>query len=78
MDNLKHDSHSRDTVQCLQELLIAAQRGKILGIAFIAMMVDGYIANTAGAVRERAHEARHMLGALDEQLENLANGKTKI
>lgn len=66
------DSLSSDTVELLEQLLDEARRGRILGIAFVAMLKRReYIANTAGEAHRNPTFARGMVAALDDHLSDM-------
>lgn len=66
---LMPDTISTDTVECLEQLLDAARRGQVIGLAFAAMLKRRhYIVNTAGEAHRNPTFARGMVSALDDQL----------
>lgn len=63
------DQISNDTVECLEQLLEAARRGQIIGMAYAAMLRRReYIVNTAGTAHQSPTFARGMVAALDDSL----------
>lgn len=67
--SLEPDTLSSDTVECLAELLEQAKAGKVIGIAFSAILKRrNYWVNTAGEARRSPTFTRGMLRALDDQL----------
>lgn len=70
------DTISTDTVECLQQLLVHAKRGEIIGLGFVAMLKrHHYIANTAGQAHVDPTLTRSMLLALDDKLsQRIAGG----
>lgn len=63
------DALSHDTVELLEQLLDEARRGRILGMAFVAMYKRReFIANTAGEAYRNPVFARGMVAALDDHL----------
>lgn len=66
---LVSDGLSHDTVVALEQLLNAARRGQIIGLAFAAMYTGReYIVNSAGEAYRNPTFARGMVAALDDQL----------
>jgi hypothetical protein len=67
--SLVRDKISNDTIECLEQLLEAARRGEIIGLAYAAMMRRRrYIVNTAGEAHHSPTFTRGMLLALDDEL----------
>jgi len=74
--SLVPDTISKDTVECLEQLLAAARKGQVLGLAYAAMMKRReYIVNTAGEAHRNPTFARGMLAALDDQLGEKVKGQ---
>jgi len=66
---LVQDTISSDTVKALEQLLTAAKKGQVIGIAFVAMYKQRkYIANAAGEARRSPTFTRGMIAALDDAL----------
>lgn len=66
---LVSDKVSADTVRALETLLRDAREGKIIGVAFAAMLKSRrYIVNTAGEARRNPTFTRGMLAALNDLL----------
>lgn len=67
------DALSHDTVELLEQLLDEARRGRILGLAFVAMYKRReFIANTAGEAYRNPVFARGMVAALDDHLGDMS------
>lgn len=63
------DNLSNDTRECLKTLHEAAEKGELIGVAFVAMLKRrGYIANTAGEAHRNPTFTRGMLQGLNDQL----------
>jgi len=74
--SLVADTISKDTVECLEQLLDEARRGRIIGMAYVAMLKRReYIVNTAGEAHRNPTFARGMLAALDDQLGEKVKGQ---
>lgn len=74
--HLVPDTISKDTVECLEQLLSAARKGHVIGLAYAAMMKRReYIVNTAGEAHRNPTFARGMLSALDDQLGEKVKGR---
>jgi hypothetical protein len=73
---LLHDRISRDTVQALETLLEGAKRGQVVGAIFGVMLKRRkYLVNVAGeAVRDPTF-ARGMVGAIEDELRVLIQGR---
>jgi len=60
---------SQDTIECLERLLHEAKAGKIIGIAFAALMKrQHYIAHSCGEVGRQRVLTRGILRELDDKL----------
>lgn len=69
------DKISQDTVTALRELLVHAETGRLIGIAFVGMYRSRrYIANTAGEASRNPTFARGMIAALDDHLADMVRG----
>lgn len=69
------DTISNDTVQALEQLLVAARKGDVIGVAFAAMLKKrGYIVNTSGEAHRNPTFTRGMVAALDDQLSGRIRG----
>lgn len=74
--HLVPDTISKDTVQCLEQLLVAARKGQVIGLAYAAMLKRReYIVNTAGEAYRNPTFARGMVSALDDQLGDKVKGQ---
>lgn len=74
--HLVPDTISKDTVECLEQLLSAARKGQVIGLAYAAMMKRReYIVNTAGEAHRNPIFARGMLASLDDQLGEKVKGR---
>ena len=74
--HLVPDTISKDTVECLEQLLFEARRGRVIGLAYVAMMKRReYIVNTAGEAHRNPTFARGMVSALDDQLGDKVKGQ---
>jgi hypothetical protein len=74
--HLVPDDHSRDTVEVLTQLSVAASDGDVQGIAFVAFLRGNrYIANVAGRCMREATHTRGALMALDDKLSELVHGR---
>jgi hypothetical protein len=63
------DAISPDTVRALEQLLREARRGRIIGVAFVAMYKRReYIANATGEARRSPTFTRGMIASLDDAL----------
>lgn len=63
------DQLSQETIQCLERLLEEARAGKIVGIAFAALLKRRhYIAHTCGEVANQRVFTRGILRELDDYL----------
>lgn len=63
------DELSVDTIECLERLLDEAKQGKVIGIAFAALMKRRhYITHACGEVRRDRVFTRGMLRDLDDDL----------
>lgn len=70
------DALSSDTVECLRELLMEAQQGDMIGIAFAAMYRRRkYIVDAAGEAYRNPTFARGMVDALHDELGKRARGE---
>jgi len=66
---LEPDRLSHDTVEALEQLLDAARKGSIIGVAFCAMQKRRtFIHNAAGEARRNPTFTRGMLASLDDEL----------
>lgn len=73
---LVQDTISRDTVECLEDLLAQARRGQVIGLAYVAMMKKReFIVNTAGEAYRNPTFTRGMVSALDDQLGERVKGQ---
>lgn len=73
---LIRDTVSKDTVQALEQLLEAARTGDVTGIAFAAALKRRrYITNVAGTCFRYPTFARGMIGALDDELSSIIQGR---
>lgn len=71
------DTISTDTVECLEQLLDEARSGRVIGLAYVAMMKKReYIVNTAGEAHRNPTFARGMVLALDDQLSLKVRGQS--
>lgn len=65
---------SHDTVEALEQLLIEARSGDIIGITFAAMHNEKtYIIDTVGAAYRNPTFARGMVAALDDELRDMVH-----
>jgi len=63
------DNVSHETVKCLEQLLVEARKGEVIGLAYAAMLKRrGYIADSAGEAYRNPTFARGMVAALDDRL----------
>lgn len=68
------DTISGDTVRALQQLLAAARRGEVIGIAYVAMYKRReFIANAAGEAKRSPVFTRGMVACLDDALARQAD-----
>lgn len=65
---LKRKKIPPHTVKCLEELLNHGSSGKLTGIAFVAYVEGGYIADACGDARDKPDQTRFMLKRLDAKL----------
>lgn len=69
------DTISTDTVKCLEQLLMAARNGEVIGLAYAAMMKRRkYIVNTAGEAHKSPTFTRGMIAALNDELGQRVKG----
>lgn len=69
------DKLSNDTKECLKTLHEAAEKGELIGVAFVAMLKRrGYIANSAGEAYRNPTFTRGMVAALDDKLSERIRG----
>lgn len=67
--HLVPDDLSKETAECLRQLLKDAEAGQLIGIAFAAMYSRSrYIVNTAGEAHRSPTFTRGMVGALQDEL----------
>lgn len=67
--HLIEDAISQDTVAALEQLLLQAKQGKLVGMAFVCMYRRRqYIANTTGECRRNPTFCRGMLKVLDDKV----------
>lgn len=59
---------SEATVNKLRELLQAAERGELVGLAFVALSARNFTVDAVGQANERPTLARGMLQVLDDLL----------
>ena len=72
---LVQDFISRDTVDCLEELLAWAKSGRLIGIAFAALLTEKeFITDTAGECRRNPVFARGLVASLDDSLREIIEG----
>lgn len=72
---LAPDTLSHDTVECLEQLLEHARHGRVVGLAFAAMLKRrSYVVNTAGEAHRNPTWTRGMVAALDDQLSTRIRG----
>lgn len=70
------DIASKDTVECLEQLLAAARKGQVIGLAYAAMLKRReYVVNTAGEAYRNPTFTRGMLAALDDQMGEKVKGQ---
>lgn len=63
------DTLSDDTVECLRQLLAEAERGNVMGLAFVALVRDRrFIRNVAGECARNPLYTRGLVAALDDHL----------
>ena len=73
MSNVFHlpllpDTLPNETVKCLAQLTAQARRNKLYGIAFVAYVKGGYIANSAGMAYDNPTLTIGMVHALISKL----------
>ncbi len=69
------DVVSHDTIGCLEALLREARAGRLIGVAYCAMLRKrAYIVNSAGEAHRNPTFTRGMLQALDDQLSQRVDG----
>lgn len=72
--HLAPDNLSEDTIECLEQLLDAAKRGHLLGLAYAAMLRRReFITNTAGECRRNPVFARGIVASLDDELRDMVH-----
>lgn len=62
---------SQETVAVLRDMLGQAERGEIIGLAFVAMRVANYTVDAVGLARRSPVVARGMLADLKDLLRDL-------
>lgn len=73
--HLVRDTVSRDTVEALELLLADARKGRVVGIAFGAMLRQRrYLVNCAGDACRDPTTTRGILAALDDELSQMVQG----
>lgn len=74
--HLIHDTISRDTEQCVTQIMEATKAGQVLGIAFVLVLKrKRFMVNTAGAAADNPTDTRGMLCALDDELQRMVQGR---
>jgi hypothetical protein len=69
---------SRDTIECLSELLEQAKKGDLVGIAFGAIMRhSNYSVHATGAARLNPTFTRGIVRALDDKLSDIVNQRQR-
>lgn len=69
------DNVSHDTVECTRTLYEQAQRGELIGLAYVGVLRRrGYIVNSAGEAHRNPTFARGMVAALDDELAGRVRG----
>lgn len=58
----------RATIRCCQKLLAEAEAGRLTGIAFVALLPHGFIADACGEAHNDPEAARQMVAVLDAKL----------
>lgn len=75
---LVREAVSTDTVGALEQLLDDARSGHIIGIAFAAVLKrKRYFVDAAGEARRDPTFTRGMIGALDDELRDLIQGRAQ-
>lgn len=65
---------SHDTVECLELLLNEAKQGKVLGLAYAAMLSNReFITDSTGECRRNPVFARGLVASLDDDLKQMVN-----
>lgn len=73
--SLIRDTLSHETVDALEQLLAAAKRGEIIGVAYAAMLKQrNYIVNTAGEAYRNPTFSLGMVRVLDDELMQRVRG----
>jgi hypothetical protein len=63
-----------DTVECLERLLSEARAGKVVGLAFVALMPQrNFIVHTTGSVHQEPVYTRGVLRELDDMIRDQRN-----
>lgn len=63
-----------DTVECLERLLSEARAGKVIGLAFVALMPKrNFIVHTTGVVHQEPVYTRGVLRELDDMIRDQRN-----
>lgn len=71
--SLVPETISHDTIELLEQLLDDAKRGRVLGVAFVAMRKRReFIGDVTGEAYRNPVFARGMIAALDDYLAELA------
>lgn len=69
------DTVSRDVVEAMETLLIGAQNGEIIGLAFVAVLKQRrFVTDVAGYCFKNASHTRGMVLSLDDKLRDLMAG----
>jgi len=73
---LLRDPVSSDTVAALEQLLAAAKRGEVIGMAYAAMLKSRrFVVNTTGEPHRNPTFALGMVRILDDELVERARGQ---
>jgi hypothetical protein len=65
----------RATIRCCRQLLRAAEAGRLTGLAFVAMVPEGFVADACGEAHNDPATARQMVAVLDAKLAKRARAK---
>lgn len=68
---------STDTIKCLRALLVQAEKGEVIGIAYAAMMKRRvYVVNACGEAHRSLTFTRGMVKTLDDELGQRVRSKS--
>lgn len=73
---LVRDGISRDTLEAIDTIKLGVERGEIIGLVFgVLMRGRRYAVNVAGQCASDPTFTRGMIGAIDDELRDMIQGK---